>query len=246
MTRCLGQPLGEVGPFPARGAQSCGAWGRALVWEPGERPSPWSLLCLAPRKSLPVTSSVNWGEEDNAPSRNICSHVCEHLAERLVGIMHSACDHYLMLIKMISVLILYIGIQPFRIFRNLKSHLDQCFSNFQVQQNDLVTKKTRTQCPGPLLDFLVEVDIASLIITSSQGTSQVWLHWSPGLRQSPSPFGPVLAEWWPLCPELSPGGSALRFRCGKSRSPLSLGLDASSSDRAALCLHLSQGTSADP
>lgn len=105
VTRCLGQPLGEVGPFPARGAQSCGAWGRALVWEPGERPSPWSLLCLAPRKSLPVTSSVNWGEEDNAPSRNICSHVCEHLAERLVGIMHSACDHYLMLIKMISVLL---------------------------------------------------------------------------------------------------------------------------------------------
>ena len=45
-----------------------------------------------------------------------------------------------MLMKMISVIILYIGIQPFRIFRNLKSHLDQCFSNFQVQQNDLVTK----------------------------------------------------------------------------------------------------------
>lgn len=98
---------------------------------------------MAPRKSLPVTSSVNWGEDDNAPSRNICSHVCEHLAEHLVGIMHSACDSCLMLMKMISVIILYIGIQPFRIFRNLKGHLDQCFSNFEVQQNDLVTKRKK-------------------------------------------------------------------------------------------------------
>ena len=57
--------------------------------------------------------------------------------------MHSACDSYLMLMKMISVIILYIGIQPFRTFRNLKGHLDQCFSNFQVQQNDLVTKKKK-------------------------------------------------------------------------------------------------------
>ena len=116
--------------------------------------------------------------------------------------MHSACDSYLMLMKMISVIILYIGIQPFRTFRNLKGHLDQCFSNFQVQQNDLVTKKKK-KCPGPLLDFLVEVGIASLLITSSQGTGQVWLHWSPGLTQSPAPFGPVLAEWRPLCPERS-------------------------------------------
>ena len=116
--------------------------------------------------------------------------------------MHSACDSYLMLMKMISVIILYIGIQPFRTFRNLKVHLDQCFSNFQVQQNDLVTK-TKKKCPGPLLDFLVEVGITSLLITSFQGTSQVWLHWSPGLTQSPAPFGPVLAEWWPLCPEHS-------------------------------------------
>lgn len=178
---------------------------------------------MAPRESLPVTSSVNWGEDDNAPSRNICSHVCEHLAEHLVGIMHSACDSCLMLMKMISVIILYIGIQPFRIFRNLKGHLDQCFSNFQVQQNDLVTKrkKKKPKTSAQVLSWISWWRWASLlIITSSQGTSQVWLHWSPGLTQSPSPFGPVLAEWWPLCPELLPGGSSLRFRCGKSRNPL--------------------------
>lgn len=165
---------------------------------------------MALKKSLHVTSSVNWGEDDNAPSGIICNRVCEHLAERLVDIRHSACDSSLMLMKMISVIILYIGIQPFRTFRNLKGHLDQCFSNFQVQQNDLLTKKKKKGGgPGPLLDFLVEVGIASLLITSSQGTSQVWLHWSPGLKQSPPPSGPVLAEWWPLCPDLSPGGSPL-------------------------------------
>ena len=98
---------------------------------------------MALKKSLHVTSSVNWGEDDNAPSGIICNRVCEHLAERLVDIRHSACDSSLMLMKMISVIILYIGIQPFRTFRNLKGHLDQCFSNFQVQQNDLLTKKKK-------------------------------------------------------------------------------------------------------
>lgn len=135
---------------------------------------------------------------------------------------------------------MYIGIQPFRTFRNLKGHLDQCFQTSRCNRMTCLQKKKKKKGPGPLLDFLVEVGIASLLITSSQGTNQIWLHWS----QASSRAHPTLDLSWLSgghCAELSPGRQLTSTQVGEeSRSPPFLGLDVSSSDTAALCLHLPQ------